>query len=72
MEEKRQIKNFYGKLVATIETKSNGCSYIYDFWGKMLGWYDPKGCRGNCATYDFWGKMIAEGDALTSLIKDWT
>lgn len=69
--ENNKIRNFWGRVVATTEEKSNGCTYIYDFWGKMLGWYDPKANNGNGVTYDFWGKRVAEGNALTSLIKKW-
>lgn len=67
----KQIKNFWGKIVATIKERDDGKIYIYDFYGKILGWYDPKANRGKGVTYDFWGKIVAEGDALTSLIKKW-
>ena len=71
MGQEKKIKNFWGKEVARTVEKSDGKTYIYDFWGKMLGWYDPKALNGRGATYEFFGRMIAEGDALSSLIKDW-
>ena len=67
----KPIKNFWGKTVAFTKEKSDGKTYIYDFWGKPLGWYDPKSQNGQGATYNFWGRMIAIGDALTSLIEKW-
>ena len=67
----RTIKNFWGKTVATIKEKEDGRSFIYDFWGKPLGWYDPKANNGKGATFNFWGRKIAEGDVLTSFIEKW-
>lgn len=71
MEKDKIIRNFWGKEVARIRQRSDGRYYISDFFGKTLGYYDPKAYGGKGATYDFWGKMIAEGDVLTSLIKKW-
>ena len=44
---------------------------IKNFWGKPLGWYDPKANGGRGVTYNYWGRRIAEGDALSSLITKW-
>jgi len=71
MEDERIIRNFWGKEVARIRKRSDGKYYITDFFGKTLGYYDPKARNGQGATYDFFGKMIAEGDVLSSLIKKW-
>ncbi len=71
MEQVKIIRNFSGREVARTVVKSDGKIYIYDFWGKTLGWYDPKALNGKGATYEFFGRMIAEGDVLSSLIKDW-
>ena len=68
---REDIRNSTGRIVASIEQKSDGKYYISDFFGKILGYYDPKAYNGRGATYDFFGRMIAYGNVLTSLIKRW-
>ena len=69
--EKKSIKNRWGKEVVRIEERWDGRLYITDFFGKTLGYYDPKALQGRGATFDFYGRRIAEGDVLTSLIEKW-
>ena len=60
-----KIKDFYGKIIATVETNSRtGDKRIRDFYGKILGTYDA----GLDVTRDFYGAIVAKGDALTMLI----
>ena len=59
-----QIKDFYGKIIGTIETQSNGDKIVRDFYGKILGYYR---CSRNVTT-DFYGKIVAQGDATGMLL----
>lgn len=65
MIEKRIIKNYYGRTLGTIEydtvTKK---SKAKDFYGRVLGIYDPKDDR----TRNFYGKIISWGNSLEALV----
>ena len=65
------ITNFYGRTVAKISKERSGRYRIDDFYGRTLGYYEPKDFNGEGATYDFYGRMIARGNVLTSLIEKW-
>lgn len=67
--DKRQpIRKFGGKIVGYIETNSKtGESQARDFFGKILGFYDPNWGKDGC-TRDFYGKIIGEGNQLQGLI----
>jgi len=72
MEKVEEIRNFKNKVVATIHLdKRTGRLYIYDFYGRTLGYFDPKDANGKGRTYNFYGKIISVGNSLTSLIEDW-
>ena len=60
----QEIRDFYGKIIARIETKPNGDKVLTDFYGKIHGRYDAQ----RNYTLDYYGKIIAQGDALTMLI----
>ena len=47
------IRDFYGKIIAKIETKPNGDKTIRDFYGRILGKYDA----ATNTTRDFYGRM---------------
>ena len=59
-----QIRDFYGKIIGSIETQSNGDRIVRDFYGKILGYY--RSSRN--VTTDFYGKIIAQGDATGMLL----
>ena len=65
MNNKVQIKDFYGKILGTIETLSNGDKIIRDFYGKILGRYDKR----MDLTRDFYGRIVARGDQSAMLLK---
>lgn len=72
MKKVNEIRNLKGKVVATIHYDSRTKRYyIFDFWGRQLGYYAPEELNGVGRTYNFWGKIISSGDSLTSLIEDW-
>lgn len=59
------IRDFYGKIIAKIETKPNGDKTIRDFYGRILGKYDS----ATNTTRDFYGRVVAKGECLTMLIE---
>lgn len=63
------IKDFYGRVIGTIETYSNGDKRIKDFYGRLKGSYLKK----QNITKDFYGRYVGNGDQLMSLLnKDYT
>ena len=60
------IKDFGGKIIARIETDSQGNNKVRNFGGKILGRYDA---RTN-TTKDFNGRILAKGDATGMLINE--
>lgn len=58
------IKDFYGRIIAKIETKPNGDKIVYDFYNRILGRYD----KSTNTTKDFYNRVIAQGDCCGMLI----
>jgi len=58
------IKDFYGKIIGSLETQANGDVIAKDFYGKILGRY----CKAQNVTKDFFGRIIATGNIASSLI----
>lgn len=58
------IKDFYGKILGSIEELPNKDRVARDFFGKILGRYDKK----MNVTKDFFGKIIGTGDLTSALI----
>lgn len=61
----QQIRDYYGKIIAQVETLPNGDKILKDYYGKILGRYDAQ----NDVTRDYYSKIVARGDALTMLIE---
>ena len=61
---KEMIKDFYGKILGSLETQPNGDVIARDFYGKLLGKYDAQ--MG--VTKDFYGKILTHGDITASLV----
>lgn len=60
---KEVIKDFYGKVMGTIETDGNK-QIAKDFYGKVLGTYDSS----SNITKDFYGKIVGRGNLLAGLL----
>lgn len=60
---KEFIKDFYGKVIGSIETMGNK-QVARDFYGRVLGTYDPT----TNMTKDFYGRVVSRGNTLTGLI----
>lgn len=58
-----EIKDFMGMIKGYIEIDNYGKKTVKDFYGKILGYYDP---RTNQTT-DFFGRILANGDISASL-----
>ena len=64
MSDREVIRDFYGRVLGTITTDSNGNKVVRDFYGKILGKYDKK----SNVTRDFYGRIVEKGDRSNSLI----
>ena len=62
--EKEIIRDFYGKIIGTIETDNKGNKTIRNFYGKILGYYDKQ----LNVTRDFYKRIIARGDQSSGLL----
>ena len=61
---RKTIKDFYGKIIGSIDEASNGDLIAKDFYGRILGRYDKK----MNVTKDFYGKILGTGDLTSSLV----
>lgn len=61
---KETIRDFYGKILGTIETDAQGNKTVRDFYGRILGWYR----KTDNLTKNFYGKIIAKGDVAVGLL----
>ena len=58
------IRTFDGKIVAKVETRSNGDKVTRSFDGKILSKYD----KATNTTRDFNGRIIGRGDCSTMVV----
>ena len=61
---KQTIRDFYGRILGTIEDTGNGNQTARDFYGRILGTYDSK----LNVTRDFYGRILNQGNTLSGLI----
>lgn len=59
------IRDFYGTILAWVETDTQGNGQIRDFYGTILGKYD----KASNQTRDFYGRIIGTGNLMTMLIQ---
>ena len=79
---KTQIRDFYGRIIGTIETDNFENKTARDFYGRIVGYYDKKlnvtrdfykrivgyyDKRAN-VTRDFYKRIVGRGNMLTGLI----
>ena len=60
-----QIRDSFGKIIASYDYQDNGDIIVKDFYGHILGKYIKDGD----ITCDFYGKIVAHGNAIGMLIK---
>lgn len=58
------IKDFYHRIMGSIEEDSQGNKIARDFYQRIVGKYNKK----SNLTYDFYNRIVGRGDLLTSLI----
>jgi len=59
-----KIKDFYGRIMGTIDEDNMGNKIARDFYRRVVGKYDKQ----SNVTRDFYGRVVARGDAVSSLI----
>ena len=63
MNNKELVKDFYGRVIGSIET--NGTKQIArDFYGRIVGRYDSTDNK----TRDFYGRILTSGNTLMGLL----
>lgn len=64
MNNKIYIKDFYHRIIGTIEEDREGNKVAKDFYQRIVGKYKKK----QNLTYDFYNRIVGRGDVLSSLI----
>ena len=65
MLQKKEIRDFYGRIIGWIETDTvTGDKIGRDFYHRIVGYYEKK----LDVTRDFYKRIVAKGDALSGLI----
>ena len=62
--ERIYIKDFYHRVIGSVEEDSRGNKIARDFYQRVVGKYD----KGRNLTFDFYNRVVGRGDMLTSLI----
>ena len=62
---KEYVRDFYGRIIGSYETDSQGRITLRDFHGRILGKYDPKENK----TRDFYGHIVGQGNTLALLLR---
>lgn len=65
MATRETIKDWTGKIKGFTDTESNGKKTLRDFYGRILGTYDPH----LDLTRDFYGRQVGKGDILMTLLR---
>lgn len=63
MAEKELVRDFYGKIIGSIET-SGTKQIARDFYGRIVGRYDSSDNK----TRDFYGRILTSGNTLMGLL----
>ena len=64
MKNKIYVKDFYHRIMGTIEEDDEGNKIARDFYKRIVGKYKKK----SNLTYDFYNRIVGRGAILTSLI----
>lgn len=63
MNNRELIKDFYGKVIGSIETQGTK-QIARDFYGRIVGRYDSADNK----TRDFYGRIVSTGNTLMGLL----
>ena len=61
---KTYIKDFYKRIIGSVEEKPNGDKIYKDFYGRIVAKYE----KTKNVTKDFYGRIVAHGDQTAMLI----
>lgn len=61
---KTYVRDFYGRILGSIEEDTQGNKTARDFYGRIVGRYNKLTNK----TSDFYGRIVGHGDILSSLI----
>ena len=61
---KETVRDFYGKILGSLEDLPNGDRVARDFYGNVLGYYR----KATNVTTDFFGRTLYQGDHVAGLI----
>lgn len=61
---KQYVKDFYGKIIGSLETDSSDDITAKDVYNKILGYYR----KNRNITTDFYGRILGYGDLTSGLI----
>lgn len=61
---RQDIKDFYGRILGSLDEQSNGNIIARDFYGRILGTYD----KASDVTKDFYGRIVSSGNTVVSFI----
>lgn len=59
-----KIRDFYGRIIGTLETDNQGNVVAKDFYGRMKGKYQ----KYDDTTRDFYNRIISKGNTVVSLL----
>lgn len=59
-----KIRDFYNRIIGSVETDAKGNKIARDFYKRIVGRYDAK----TNTTRDFYHRIVGKGDMVTSLI----
>lgn len=63
MNNKELVKDFYGRIIGSIETQGTK-QIARDFYGRIVGRYDSADNK----TRDFYGRILTSGNTLMGLL----
>lgn len=61
---KTKLKDFYGRVIGSVEDMPNGDKLYRDFYGRVVAKYVK---NGNL-TKDFYGRVVSKGDVGSSFL----
>ena len=61
---KTYIKDFYKRIIGSVEEKPNGDKIYKDFYGRIVAKYE----KTRNVTKDFYGRIVGTGDLGTSFL----
>lgn len=58
------LKDFYGRIIGSVEEKANGDKVYRDFYGRIVAKWE----KNRNITKDFYGRIVSKGDVGSSFL----